>query len=107
MDPLMLVVAVTALAMGGGVWGYRMWRLSCYYAGRVEVAQADERSLRQLAIRYVNASQRTQDGSLADHQRNIAAHLTELANTHAYLARIYERAARYPWLPVEPDPPEP
>ncbi len=23
------------------------------------------------------------------------------------LARKYERAARYPWLPVEPDPPEP
>ena len=26
---------------------------------------------------------------------------------HAALRSKYERAARYPWLPVEPDPPEP
>jgi hypothetical protein len=26
---------------------------------------------------------------------------------HAALAKKYTRAARYPWLPVEPDPPEP
>ena len=26
---------------------------------------------------------------------------------HAALRRKYERAARYPWLPVPPDPPEP
>jgi hypothetical protein len=26
---------------------------------------------------------------------------------HRDLAAKYERAARYPWLPVEPDPPEP
>ena len=26
---------------------------------------------------------------------------------HAELAQKYERAARYPWLPVTPDPPEP
>jgi hypothetical protein len=26
---------------------------------------------------------------------------------HESMARKYERAARYPWLPVEPDPPEP
>jgi hypothetical protein len=26
---------------------------------------------------------------------------------HANLRRKYERAARYPWLPVAPDPPEP
>jgi hypothetical protein len=29
------------------------------------------------------------------------------AEHHASLARKYERAARYPWLPVERDPPEP
>jgi hypothetical protein len=26
---------------------------------------------------------------------------------HLSIARTYERAARHPWLPVEPDPPEP
>jgi hypothetical protein len=31
----------------------------------------------------------------------------ERAVYHAGLRRKYERASRYPWLPVEPDPPEP
>ena len=26
---------------------------------------------------------------------------------HAAMTKKYERAARYPWLPVDPDPPEP
>jgi hypothetical protein len=30
-----------------------------------------------------------------------------LARYHVELRRKYERAARYPWLPVAPDPPEP
>jgi hypothetical protein len=104
---LLLVVALADLAMGAGVWGYRMWRLSHHYAGRAKVAQADESSLRPLAVRYLNASQRTKDGGLAVHQRKIAAHITALANKHAGLARKYERAARCPWLPVEPVPPDP
>jgi hypothetical protein len=29
---LMVVVAIAGLVMGGGIWGYRMWRLSEYYA---------------------------------------------------------------------------
>ena len=29
------------------------------------------------------------------------------ADYHGAMRRKYERAARYPWLPVEPDPPEP
>jgi hypothetical protein len=35
-------------------------------------------------------------------------HQAELtAPQYRRLARIYQRAARYPWLPVPPDPPEP
>jgi hypothetical protein len=30
-----------------------------------------------------------------------------LADYHENLAAKYERAARYPWLPIAPDPPEP
>ena len=29
---------------------------------------------------------------------------TKVATWHAAMARKYERAACYPWLPVEPDP---
>jgi hypothetical protein len=30
-----------------------------------------------------------------------------LVRYHSELTEKYQRAARYPWLPVEPDPPEP
>ncbi len=30
-----------------------------------------------------------------------------LLEWHESMARRYERAARYPWLPVEPEPPDP
>jgi hypothetical protein len=33
--------------------------------------------------------------------------MMDRANHHAAMAHKYEHAARYPWLPVEPDPPEP
>lgn len=36
-----------------------------------------------------------------------AANLRLRADYHARLKRKYERATRYPWLPVAPDPPEP
>lgn len=35
------------------------------------------------------------------------AHERTLAQHHDALVIKYERAARYPWLPVAPDPPEP
>jgi hypothetical protein len=44
---------------------------------------------------------------LLDEQRRIVAGLVRKIFYHESLARRYERAARYPWLPVEPDPPEP
>jgi hypothetical protein len=33
--------------------------------------------------------------------------MMDRANHHTAMAHKYEHAARYPWLPVEPDPPEP
>ena len=40
------------------------------------------------------------------HQRE-SDRLARSIDYHTSLARNYERAALYPWLPVEPDPPEP
>lgn len=34
-------------------------------------------------------------------------HQLRISTWHYRLASKYRRAARYPWLPVEPDPPEP
>jgi hypothetical protein len=44
--------------------------------------------------------------SIARH-RDRAARLAAEADYYAEPARKYEQAARYPWLPVEPNPPEP
>ena len=37
----------------------------------------------------------------------ITSHRIEAAAYHQRMKAKYERAARYPWLPVAPDPPEP
>jgi hypothetical protein len=42
----------------------------------------------------------TRSGAIVDDLRRLAAH-------ESRLKRTYERAARHPWLLVEPDPPEP
>jgi hypothetical protein len=41
-----------------------------------------------------------------DLQRQMGYH-QELVDHHAAMARKYRRAARYPWLPLESDPPKP
>jgi hypothetical protein len=44
---------------------------------------------------------------LASDSRNEAWHLRRVSAREGQLAAKYERAARRPWLPVLPDPPEP
>jgi hypothetical protein len=39
--------------------------------------------------------------------RRLASKYQKRAEYHALLGRKYEHAARYPWLPVDPDPPPP
>ena len=39
--------------------------------------------------------------------RWIVARMERQTAYYESMARKYERAARYPWLPVEPDPPMP
>jgi hypothetical protein len=60
--------------------------------------QAQERSYGFTAIRQQ---------VLDDYNRRHSQGHAKQARYHARLERKYRRAARYPWLPVEPDPPEP
>jgi hypothetical protein len=82
---LMLVVAITGLAMGRGVWCYRMWELSREHAS----------GARMHAYYWMvhSAADAIENATRADY--------------HAAMARKYERAARYPWLPFKPNPPGP
>ncbi len=47
------------------------------------------------------------DEETADKYRVSAAFAQLSTEYHKFLRLKYERAARYPWLPVAPDPPEP
>ncbi len=51
---------------------------------------------------HLDALEVSLDQSLKD-----LARLPNRIAFHAAMAHEYQRAARYPWLPVEPDPPEP
>jgi hypothetical protein len=129
---LMLLVALTSLAVGG-VWGYRICRLYIDYADKARWCESLERSCWELeAIHRKNAEddenlaayvcalsssnpelsnyfkERVEAAKLrAAQSREAAADCARKAARCASLARKYERAARRPWLPVEPDPPEP
>jgi FtsZ-interacting cell division protein ZipA len=94
---LMVAVAIVALVL----CGWETWRKRSSY---LELAD--------------------QQSALKDHCRLMLEHVEFLAERrfadksevalsrrrmdyHRDLAEKYERAARYPWLPVAPDPPEP
>jgi hypothetical protein len=57
------------------------------------------------AIEYEQRSEEAQ--KWMTQYRNDAARWKRLIDQFACLKLKYERAARYPWLPVEPDPPKP
>ena len=92
----MIAVAVVALLMTG--------------AFEVERARRRADEYRMLAARYAMY----QAFSLAEVKLYRENHFIQLetrerarASHYGALAAKYQRAARYPWLPVEPDPPEP
>jgi hypothetical protein len=92
---LMLVVALAGLVMGGGVRSYRTWKLSGEYTRRAQ---------------YYRQSGNMYERIVEDWQSDwpeLAAQGAATAAKCAAVARTYERAARYPWLPVERDPPQP
>jgi hypothetical protein len=126
---LMVVVAFAGFVMGGGVWGYRMWLLARVYAFEAprqrifeRACRAFEASMLELAegigevpprSRLKSSDQRLpievdrQNAALVANYRQDAAQCALLAEYYAAIARRHERAARYPWLAVEPDPKEP
>jgi hypothetical protein len=78
---LMLAVAAVALV----IWSGRLYQL------------------RQMFL------EKTEDNKLAILQLDagISCYTEDHMTWHEEMKQKYERAARYPWLPVEPDPPYP
>jgi hypothetical protein len=125
----MVAVAIVGLWMGGIVGGYRLKRrhdvlLSHYrYHRRLsdlgiaqqclvrDSAQIDDRITDRLEGRRGGLDMQLGlswfQRPRVDTDRQTVARLLGITAYHAAMARKYGRAARYPWLPVEPDPPPP
>ena len=102
----MMAVAAIGLMIGGGVVlkQRRDYFLSLAQSHQKEVASSTARG-NALKSRFGGTAGMTVEEITRlhdDYER-----MMDRADHHASLARKYEEAARYPWLPVEPDPPEP
>jgi len=106
----MIAVAAIGLAIGLTIGvGVRLrqrreYFLSLAQSHQKEVASSAARG-NALKSRFGGTSGMTDEELMrlrGDYDR-----MMDRADHHASLARKYERATRYPWLPVEPDPPEP
>jgi hypothetical protein len=85
---MMIAVAIVALALSFFVWNRRMARLSMEY---------DMQSL----------TYRGSGGPRPRFPVPIPSPLTDRERWEDEMAARYRRAARYPWLPVAPDSPQP
>ncbi len=96
----MVAVAIVALATAAG----QMWRRSIEYVGRAARYSKMERYIRECAAieSKINPSDRP-PRCRKPNQGGLPVMIAHFAD----LRGKYERAARYPWLSVVPDPPEP
>jgi hypothetical protein len=102
----MIAVVAIGLIIGAGVLlkQRRDYFLALVQSHQKEVASSTARG-NALKSRFAGTPGMTVEEITrlrGDYDRMVAR-----ADHHASLARKYEEAARHPWLPVEPDPPEP
>jgi hypothetical protein len=123
---MMVVVAI----VGFSAWSAKMLKLSAHYHQLRELHATKGRSFRQEAATLSERYRKLQvDGYAmlpAIHGRRSVGRMHEFgfrafkewfrnqledaerrSDHYGALEAKYERAARYPWLPVAPDPPEP
>jgi hypothetical protein len=98
----MIAVAVVALSVAGE----QMRRRAVQYRRQAEHHARIELVCRQTAARLPLMKPSDYEGYCGYMVRNIR-NSPRIAAFHADLRRKYEHAARYPWHPVEPDPPGP
>jgi hypothetical protein len=101
-----IAVAAIGLIIGAGVLlkQRRDYFLALVQSHQKEVASSTARG-NALKSRFGGTSGMTVEEITRLHDDY--GRMMDRADHHASLARKYEEAARYPWLPVEPDPPEP
>jgi hypothetical protein len=118
----MVAVAGVGVGVGGWIQIVRWGRLREYYEAWAEMHAESASQFRQDAdrtrdewlseCRRVDEENRLRERGLKKSMYKLRYPLDPVEGRRAVahfkrLRRIYERAARYSWLPVEPDPPEP
>ena len=114
----MVAVLAAGLLVGGAVGGVRLKRRRDEFLARAEKHTIMEYRHKKLAnldrSRAMNMGAVESEPDLITPQAPLKADLLRSAADHARLGahyesltRKYQHAARYPWLSVEPDPPEP
>jgi hypothetical protein len=93
----MVAVAIVAFLIYGELTRRRWATLSAGYRSKAELA-------RVIQAWYMGIPEGPMKGGL---QRGQLEDIRRSAVRQGEIADRYERAARYPWLPVAPDPPEP
>jgi hypothetical protein len=102
---LIALVAVVAVTLGGFLEYRRLMRKAAEYRARAE----DHAGIEQTLWTIIEKSGPNSPVDLSPGKGLRSKRFTAQAVAdHEMALRIkYERAADYPWLPVEPDPPEP
>jgi hypothetical protein len=102
----MIAVAVVALLLGGGIGGVRLKRrhdlfvLLAQSHAETAIGLRGSEDLAREALKMIGDTPR------AHRVRSIMARIDRRIAYNESMARKYRHAARYPWIPVEPDPPE-
>ena len=102
---LIAVVAVIAATLGGFLEYRRLMRKTAEYRALAEDHAGIEQTLRTMIEK--SGPDSPVDLSPGNGLRAKRFTAQAVADHEAALRLKYERAAGYPWLPVEPDPPEP
>ena len=96
----MVAVAVVGLLMATALSGYRLKQRRDHYLSRAQLHKQNAAFLMQVCeTNRIIRTHWSRDDYLSA--------LCRISGYHAAMAAKYRHAARYPWLPVEPDPPEP
>jgi hypothetical protein len=102
---MMAAVAVVAVLMGAWVGLARLRRISAAYHALAEEHAGVEETLRRMIA--TEGADSPVDISPGPGLPSIRFTAQAAAAHEAELRRKYERAARYPWMPVGPDSPMP
>jgi hypothetical protein len=102
----MIVVAVVSLLISGGL---RLKQRRDYFLSlaRSHAQKMPSSTAEGKALKSRFGSTSGMRGEEILFLRRDFDRMMDRADHHAGLVQKYHRAARYPWLPVEPDPPEP